>query len=123
MLSTAPASADHSRPYRVLVVEDEALVAMLISDQLAELGHSVVGPAFSLSEARLLAAAACADVLLVDLNLRGEYSGEVVDILASRKIRCAQPLDERYADITVLNKPFLTDDLQRAIAQVMPAPG
>jgi CheY-like chemotaxis protein len=111
------------RPRRVLVVEDEALIALFITDQLADLGHIAVGPASSLPEALRLASTASIDLALLDLNLRGVFAGEVADLLTRRTI----PLifitdyppdpDVRFADIEVLEKPFKASDLQRAIAR------
>lgn len=121
---TSVACEHDVRTRRVLLVEDEILVAMLIADQLAELGYFTVGPALSMLEARHLAAIAPVDLGLIDLNLRGEFAGELIDILASRKIPCLVVTgypglpDGRYADIPVLSKPFSTSDLERAMAGI-----
>jgi CheY-like chemotaxis protein len=69
----------------VLVVEDESLVALLMAEQLAELGYTVIGPAFTMSEARRLASLASIDAALVDLNLHGILADEIADILARRE--------------------------------------
>jgi len=114
------------RPRRVLVVEDEALIALFITDQLAELGHIAVGPAFSLPEALRLASTASIDLALLDLNLRGVFAGEVADLLTRRTIPLifitgdyAPDPDLRFANIEVLEKPFKASDLQLAIARTL----
>jgi DNA-binding NarL/FixJ family response regulator len=56
---------------RVLVVEDEMMVSMLIEDMLGELGCEVVGPASRLDEAMLLAKEAELDCAVLDVNLGG----------------------------------------------------
>ena len=72
---------------RVLVVEDEALVAMLLEDQLVEAGAAVLGPAHSVGEALRLLEAAAADggisVAVLDINLGGKHVSPVADKLAA----------------------------------------
>jgi CheY-like chemotaxis protein len=125
-MSTWPvgASCKNVNPRRVLVVEDESLIALFIAEQLSKLGHIVVGPAFSLSEARRFSAESLIDLCLLDLNLRGEFAGEVADTLARREIPYLiitgyDPIDRRYPNIEVLSKPIDTLELQRAIARTM----
>src|SRR5258708_7329685 len=79
---TSPAA----RSRRLLVVEDECLIALNMVEQLTELGYAVVGPAFTIAEARHLAAVAAIDAAVVDLNLHGVFAEEVADILALREI-------------------------------------
>ena len=62
---------------RVLVVEDEALVAMLVEDALLDAGAAVVGPAATVSEALSLLSKENPDVAVLDLNLAGETSTPV----------------------------------------------
>ncbi|TCZ53379.1 response regulator [Roseicella aquatilis] len=75
------------RDKRILVVEDEALVAMLMEDGLAEAGASVVGPAASVGEALRLIDAAMRDgglsAAVLDLDLDGEAVTPVADRLAA----------------------------------------
>jgi CheY-like chemotaxis protein len=106
---------------RVLVVEDEPLISMLLVEMLAELGCAVVGPAFSIAEARRLAAIAKVDAALLDIKVRDEFSGEVADILADRGIPflfvtgygCAP--DGAHSKVAVLKKPFDATGLRGAI--------
>jgi two-component SAPR family response regulator len=112
---------------RLLVVEDECLVALMIADILVELGCNIVGPAFTISEARRLASNGPIDAALVDVNLNGVRADEVVDILSRRKIPFlfvtgydSLPIDFRM-DADLLKKPFGQDDLRRAIQGLLPA--
>src|SRR3712207_4790780 len=70
---------------RVLVVEDEALVSMLVEDQLHDAGATVLGPAPSVPEALRLVAAAAADggisAAVLDINLDGQHVRPVADRL------------------------------------------
>jgi CheY-like chemotaxis protein len=106
---------------RLLVVEDESLIALLIADQLVELGYTVVGPAFTISQALRLAQGASIDAALLDLNLDGVFTGEVADILSRRQIPLlfitgyGQPPTGRYQTADVLRKPFVLNDLRHAV--------
>ena len=69
---------------RVLLVEDEAMIAMLLEDMLGDLGCEVVGPAYALATALELAAGAPAiDVAILDVNIGGRPVFEVADALRS----------------------------------------
>lgn len=79
------AKAPH-RAARLLVVEDEPLVALALEDQLADAGYEVVGPAFSLQEALRLAESEALDGAVLDINLAGEKVYPVADLLAKRDV-------------------------------------
>ncbi len=67
-----------SQRTRILIVEDEVLVAMDLSDQLEELGFEVVGPAARIEDAlALMAEQAVIDLALIDVNLSGRLSWPV----------------------------------------------
>jgi CheY-like chemotaxis protein len=71
---------------RVLVVEDEPIVGMLLEDMLLDLGVEVVGPAATLAEALALAEREDLAAALLDVNLGGERSYPVADALARRGV-------------------------------------
>jgi len=77
------------RPMRVLVVEDEIMVAMLIEDMLIDLGIEVVGPAMDARTAFHLAEVTELDFALLDINLGGETSFSTADVLRGRGVRFA----------------------------------
>lgn len=109
---------------RLLVVEDEALVAMLLEDTLRALGCRCVGPAGNVAQALALLEREVVDLALLDVNLGGgERSYPVADALAARGIRFifvtgygASGVDRRYDPLRVLQKPFDEDQLAQAIA-------
>ncbi len=72
---------------RVLVVEDEALVSMLIEDELRDAGATVLGPALCVNDAVRLIEAATADggisAAVLDINLEGRHVEPVADRLAA----------------------------------------
>ena len=71
---------------RVLVVEDESLVAMMVEDVLIDLGHEIAGVAGRLSEALRLATDLEIDFAVLDLNLNGERTDPVAAALRSRGV-------------------------------------
>ncbi|QND66650.1 response regulator [Mesorhizobium loti] len=75
-----------ARRLRVLVVEDEALVAMLIEDMLLELGYEVLGPAMRLGPALEMARDEIFDLAVLDVNLANEQSFPVAQLLQERGI-------------------------------------
>jgi DNA-binding response OmpR family regulator len=119
------ATAAAARRRCLLVVEDEALIALNMVEQFAELGYAVIGPAFTIAEARHLAAVASIDAAVVDLNLHGVFAEEVADILALREIPFlfvtgySHLPDHRFRHISVLTKPFQIVDLHRAVENLL----
>jgi DNA-binding response OmpR family regulator len=71
---------------RILVVEDEFLVAMQIESILTRAGWRVIGSAGTLSSAVSLARKSACDAALLDVNLRGERADEVAEILFARGV-------------------------------------
>jgi DNA-binding response OmpR family regulator len=98
---------------KILVVEDEMLVAMLIEDLVQDLGHRTVGPAMRLETALELADTADIDCAILDINLAGKQSFPVAHRLLARKIPFifasgygAAGLCEPFLSAPVLQKPF-----------------
>ena len=65
---------------RVLLVEDEPIVAWLLKDMLVDLGCSIVGPAADVNQALAMIEAESIDVAVLDANLRGQMSYPVADV-------------------------------------------
>lgn len=110
---------------RVLVVEDEALVAMLVEDALLDAGAVVIGPVATVVEALALLERELPDVAVLDLNLAGETSTPVADALASRGVPFvvatgygADGLPPGHAEVPVLAKPYDPDDLTSALGRL-----
>ena len=112
---------------RILIVEDEMMIAMLLEDMLVDLGCSVVGPSASLEPALDLAKSDDAlDVAILDVNLAGQPVFPVADILRAK----GDPIifSSGYGDAglreidraaTVLQKPFRAGDLARALTTAL----
>lgn len=112
-------------PLKILVVEDEMTIALLIEDMLTDLGHEVVALAMRLPQALALAQSADIDFALLDINLDGRTSFPVADVLTARGVPFAfasgyggAGLEAGYAGRVVIQKPFEMKDLESAIAQV-----
>ncbi|WP_105374058.1 response regulator [Neorhizobium huautlense] len=114
---------------RILVVEDEMTISLLVEDMLTELGHEVVDLAMRLKQAEEMAATFDIDLAILDVNLDGHKSFPVADILAARGIPFvfatgygAAGIDPGYQQWPVITKPFLIDDLRRAVELLAPPP-
>jgi two-component system, response regulator PdtaR len=112
---------------RILIVEDEAIIGMLLSEVLAGLGHDVIGVAATEAAATALDAEYLPDLLIVDAGLTSGSGVSAVDsILTTRSVRhiftTGDALKVRLLkpDAIVLEKPFheteLTDAIVRALA-------
>jgi CheY-like chemotaxis protein len=111
---------------RVLLVEDEPLVGMMIEDMLEQLGHHVVAVAPRLQQALEFAAQLQFDVAMLDINLAGESSFPVADLLGQRGIPFffvsgygSPGLDNNHTYARLLHKPFAPHDLQRILDDVI----
>jgi DNA-binding response OmpR family regulator len=110
---------------RALVVEDEIMVAMYVEDLLTELGFEVAGLATGLDQALPLAREGCFDFAVLDINLAGQSSFPVADVLRARGIPflfasgySSKGLSDGYRDAIRIQKPFLSRDLAEAIARI-----
>jgi CheY-like chemotaxis protein len=107
---------------RVLVVEDEFLVALHLEDVLTVMGHQVVGPASRLNEALDLARTSEIDFAVLDVNLAGTHSFPVAEVLRERGIPFvfatgygAEGLVDGYRHQPTLQKPYERYELEQAI--------
>ncbi len=112
---------------RILVVEDDFLVAQTLSDALQELGATVVGPIGWAGEATLFVQRHSADFdsALLDVNLHGETSYPVADALAERRVRFVfmtgygiEAIDEAYRHHPRCEKPVRMKLLLSALSRV-----
>jgi two-component SAPR family response regulator len=105
---------------RVLLVEDEILVAMMMRDLLTESGLTVVGPFGRLSEAMIAAVHQDLDAGIIDVNLGGEFVYPVADVLVARGIPFVfvtgygvESIDDRFGQVPIIKKPVQRQALQR----------
>lgn len=113
------------RSLRILVIEDDILVALDVAETLQAAGHNVIGIADDVAEALQIDAVRPPDLALVDLHLvRGQHGPEVAASLQERGIHCLfvsgsvpEPEAEKYA-LGCLQKPFNPRALVEAIRVV-----
>ncbi|MEK4032418.1 response regulator [Methylocystis sp. IM3] len=103
---------------RVLIVEDEFLIGLEISGQLADAGYAVVGPAPSVADALKLVSSPGCDMALLDVNLGSESSAPVAAALKARAIPFVvlsgyreRSLAGDFNGAEILGKPFRSADL------------
>jgi DNA-binding response OmpR family regulator len=108
---------------RLLVVEDEYLIRMLIEDMLADLGYDVAAAIGSIAEAREAAATGDFNAAILDVNLDGHEIFPVAEILAERGLPFVfvtgygeASLPAVYRDRPALQKPFQADRLKATLA-------
>ena len=104
---------------RVLLVEDEALVAMMIQECLTESGHSVIGPISRAADALQAAKEIDYDAAILDINLGDGMAYPVADIVAARGVPFvfvtgyeADTIDDRFSHVPILQKPIERQMLQ-----------
>jgi len=107
---------------RVLVVEDEALVALQLEDMLVEFGCAVIGPASRVAQALKLLHGEPVEAAVLDLNIAGELVYPVADELGIRGVPYifvtaygTPGLTEPYRSRPVLEKPFARRELLQAM--------
>ena len=117
-------NGDSPKRLRILVVEDESMVAMLMEDMLADIGHEVAAIASTMDAAMEQATSGSFDVAILDVNLDGKPSYAVAEVLAARGVPVvfatgygARAHDHRFATAPVLSKPFAVDSLRVVLAQ------
>jgi CheY-like chemotaxis protein len=111
---------------RVLVVEDEMMVSMLLEDMLSDIGCTLVGPAKTVKSALKLIEHAGFDIAILDVNLNGDESYPIADALAARAIPFVfasgygiSGLRAQYRSIPLLQKPFQQKELEGTLAAVL----
>lgn len=114
----------------ILLVEDEALIAMLLEDLVLELGGVVVGPVCQLDQAIAFAQSRHLDAAILDINLGGKRSYPVADVLRERGIPFAfasgygaQGVGESHRSAPVMVKPFSRDELASTLTNLLQNPG
>jgi CheY-like chemotaxis protein len=119
----------HTKPVRqatVFLLEDEALIRMMIAEMLEELGHRIVAQTSTLQEGQALAETATFDLALLDVNVAGDSIAPVAEIIARRGLPvlfvtgyAQSAIPEQFKDRPVLQKPFVLLKLKDAIESIL----
>jgi len=116
------ATGDELNGLRILVVEDEAAISLLLEDMLLDFGCEVIGPAARLAAALDAVERETVDLAILDVNVAGEPIYPVAEALAQRQIPFvfstgygSAGIKDAYRDRPVLQKPFAQHDLKQKL--------
>ena len=115
---------------RILVVEDEAMIRMLLADMLEELGFTIAGEAGRIEEALAAAKTLDFDLAILDVNLNGATIAPVAAALAERRRPFVfatgyglNDLPEGFRDRPALRKPFQMEELRSTMEKALAGKG
>jgi CheY-like chemotaxis protein len=118
--------ADGPPARKVLLVEDEGLVAALLQDMIEDLGHEVFAVAGRFEAASQMVADGAFDFAVLDVNLNGTYTYPLAETLRRRGIPFvfatgygASALQGEWSGTPVLQKPFQMQDLQHVMREAL----
>jgi two-component SAPR family response regulator len=111
---------------KVLIIEDEPLISMFIEDSLADIGCTTVGTITRLSGAASKIDEVECDVIMLDVNLSGEQTIELAELLLKRRLPFIfstgyghSGIPPHLHHVPVLQKPFQEGDLRDALLLVL----
>jgi CheY-like chemotaxis protein len=117
------------RQARVFLVEDEALIRLMLAEMIEELGHQIVAEAGSIQSALSLAETAAFDIAILDVNIGGCHIDKVAQAIERRGLpfifvtgyaKAAMP--PAFTDRPHLQKPCLLEILGREITSALGTP-
>jgi len=110
----------------VLLVEDEAMVALMMKELLVELGFAVIGPFANTEDAISALNTSSVDAAVLDINLNGKFVYPVTDVLNARCIPfvfvtgyAPETLDRRFSEVPLIQKPADRESLRGALSQAI----
>jgi CheY-like chemotaxis protein len=110
----------------VFLVEDEAMIRMMVADMLLELGYSVAAEAGDINEAIKLASSTEFDIAILDVNVNGKVISPVAELIRTRNRPFifatgygSQGVPEEYRDRPALQKPFQIESLAQMIESTL----
>ena len=110
---------------RILVIEDEPLIAQMIEEMLQEAGYRVSGVAHTMAMARQEFLKSNFDAVLLDINIGGRYQPEIADFLQDRGVPFAFVsgydyfIVPRHQMVPILQKPFTAVDLRALLEELV----
>ena len=123
---TQATKGDDLNGLRILIVEDEAAISLLLEDMLLDFGCEVVGPAGRLAAALDLAATESFDLAILDVNVAGEPIYPLVEALEQRKVPFvfstgygSAGIKDAYRDRPVVQKPFAQNELRQRLLSAL----
>ncbi len=117
-----------TRP-RVLILEDEPLIAMLVEDWLTELGYEPIGPCGAVGEALELVRSQDLEAAILDISVRNDTSYPVADLLKSRTVpfafatgRNGDAMPARFEGTPMLTKPYDFQTMRAVLKALLEKP-
>jgi CheY-like chemotaxis protein len=114
---------------RVLIVEDEALIAITMEEYIRELGYDCIGPFLYIAAALPIARTERLDAAILDIKLGNVASYELAEILSARRIPFGfatgflrEGMDPRWSDRPYLTKPYQLEDVRQLLLTLL-SPG
>jgi|SoiMethySBSTD1v2_1073268.scaffolds.fasta_scaffold773218_2 CheY-like chemotaxis protein len=115
---------------RVLILDDEPLIAMLLHNWLEELGYEPIGPANTVAQAVALIENDRPDAAILDVSLHKDDCYSLADALKTRNIpfafgtgRNKQMIAPRHAEVPMLSKPYDQTALELVMSELLPGRG
>jgi CheY-like chemotaxis protein len=113
---------------RILIVDDEPLIALMVSEWIEELGHGVAGPCRSVASALASIETDPPDAAILDVSLGNESGYKVAERLAEKSVPFAfatgyakASLSPAFSHAPVLIKPYDFADLKAVVAEMLKA--
>ncbi len=110
---------------KILLIEDEPMIALLLEDFIDMLGHETAGPAETVDAALAAVEKGGFDAAIMDINLNGQKAWDVAEAMRARDILFAissgaaeSDIPEAYADVPLLKKPYMLADVEILLEQV-----
>ncbi|MEH6950691.1 response regulator [Nitrobacter sp. NHB1] len=110
----------------VFLVEDEAMIRMMVADMLEELGYSIAAEAGEIEQALQLAQTTDFDIAILDVNVNGKLISPVAEVIEARNRPFifatgygTQGLPPEYRDRPALQKPFQMEGLAAMIERTL----
>jgi DNA-binding response OmpR family regulator len=110
----------------VFLVEDEAMIRMMVADMLEELGYSIAAEAGEIEQALKLAHTTDFDIAILDVNVNGKLISPVAEVIEARHRPFifatgygTQGLPPEYRDRPALQKPFQMENLAAMIERTL----
>lgn len=115
-------SSERSRSLKILVAEDESLIALDLQDMLERLGYQVIGPVATVADIRRVIQDGKLDGAILDVNLRGEQVFEILPALLKVGLPVilasgyddAQLFPDQFRTLPRVTKPFTSDAVKDA---------
>lgn len=112
---------------RILVADDEPLIAMVIEDWLMELKFETLGPVSTVREALALIETTPPDAAILDVRLADGDSYAIAERLSAKRVpfafasgQDASAIDARFKDAPLLAKPFDLEQVRKVLAAMVP---